>query len=163
MTRRYFTSHGPATVADFTWWSSLTVADARRGLEANAAAGRALESLDVDGTGYWWAGDTSAAGERDDPSPAAHFLQAYDEYIVAYRSPRTVVNLDGLAHPSVLQRPPLTHVLIVDGQVTGFWRREVHKDRVLLETSLLTQLTPDQQPRRRDGGGALRSLSRIAG
>ncbi len=33
LTRRYFTSHGPATVKDFTWWSSLTVADARRGLE----------------------------------------------------------------------------------------------------------------------------------
>ena len=31
LTRRYFTSHGPATIADFTWWSSLTVADTKRG------------------------------------------------------------------------------------------------------------------------------------
>ena len=120
------------------------MSDTRRGLESNAADGRALEALDVDGTAFWWAGDTSAADEPDDPSPTAHFLQAYDEYIVAYRSPRTVVNVGGFAHPSVLQRPPLTHVLIVDGQVAGFWRREVHIDRVLLETSLLTQLSPDQ-------------------
>jgi hypothetical protein len=26
LTRRYFTSHGPATVQDFAWWSGLTVA-----------------------------------------------------------------------------------------------------------------------------------------
>ena len=145
LTRRYFTSHGPATVGDFVWWSGLTVADTRRGLATNAANGGALEALDVDGTDYWWAGDTTSPAEPDDSSPTAHYLQAYDEYIVAYRSPRTVVNIDGLAHPSVLQRPPLTHVLILDGQVVGFWRRDLAKNRILLETSLLTQLTTEQK------------------
>jgi hypothetical protein len=33
LTRRYFTSHGPAMVQDFVWWSGLTVADAKLGLE----------------------------------------------------------------------------------------------------------------------------------
>lgn len=33
LTRRYFTGHGPAQVQDFAWWSGLTVADVRRGLE----------------------------------------------------------------------------------------------------------------------------------
>jgi hypothetical protein len=137
LTRRYFTSHGPATIGDFVWWSGLTVSDARRGLEANRAAGNELEALTVDRADYWWAGDTTSSSAPDDPSPTAHYLQAYDEYIVAYRSPRTVVNLEGLAHPSVLQRPPLTHVLILDGQVVGFWRRNLAKDRVVLETALL--------------------------
>src|SRR4051812_37664410 len=27
LTERYFTSHGPATIQDFAWWSSLTVAE----------------------------------------------------------------------------------------------------------------------------------------
>ncbi len=30
---RYFTSRGPATLQDFVWWSGLTTADARAGLE----------------------------------------------------------------------------------------------------------------------------------
>ncbi len=34
LARRYFSSHGPATVHDFAWWAGLTVTDARLGLEA---------------------------------------------------------------------------------------------------------------------------------
>jgi hypothetical protein len=30
LSERYFTSHGPASLQDFTWWSGLTVADAWR-------------------------------------------------------------------------------------------------------------------------------------
>jgi hypothetical protein len=33
LVRRYFTSHGPATVRDFVWWSGLTPRLATRGLE----------------------------------------------------------------------------------------------------------------------------------
>jgi hypothetical protein len=33
LTRRYFTSRGPATLQDFVWWSGLTTADARSGIE----------------------------------------------------------------------------------------------------------------------------------
>jgi len=33
LTLRYFRSHGPATLADFTWWSKLTLKDARAGLD----------------------------------------------------------------------------------------------------------------------------------
>src|SRR5262249_53053376 len=48
LTRRFFTSHGPATVRDFIWWSGLTTADARRGLEMNDA-----RSEIVNGLTYW--------------------------------------------------------------------------------------------------------------
>jgi len=145
LTRRYFTSHGPATIADFVWWSGLTVADTRRGLAANGANGTGLEQLDVDGAAYFWAGDTSDPSVADDPSPTIHLMQAYDEYIVAYRSPRTPINVDGLAHPSVLQRPPFTHAIIRDGQAVGFWRRQPAKERLVIETSLLTDLTASER------------------
>src|SRR5262249_31868758 len=38
---RFFSSHGPARLVDWAWWSGLTVADGRRGI---AAAGSALVS-----------------------------------------------------------------------------------------------------------------------
>jgi len=33
LTRRYFGSHGPAGLQDFAWWSGLSAAEAKRGLE----------------------------------------------------------------------------------------------------------------------------------
>lgn len=117
LTLRYFTSHGPATVRDFTWWSSLTVADARLGLAANPA----LEKLTVDGTDYYWAGDST--GGPDDPSPTAHILQGFDEYIVGYASPRTPINLASHGPHTVLNTPSWLNAFVIDGQLAGWWRR----------------------------------------
>ncbi len=50
LSRRFFSSRGPATAHDFAKWSGLTVADARLGVEG---AGRALESQEIDGKTYW--------------------------------------------------------------------------------------------------------------
>lgn len=133
LTLRFFTSHGPATIGDFTWWSSLTTADAKRGIEAN---GSELEQIDVAGERFWWAGDRGGSADPP-PSPTVHLMQAYDEFVVAYKSPRTPINVAGLASPAVLQRPPFYHAIFVDTQLVGFWRRLTAKrgftiDRVML-------------------------------
>jgi Winged helix DNA-binding domain len=142
LTRRYFTSHGPATIPDFTWWSSVTVADTKRGLEIN---GPALDRLDIDGTTYWWAGDTTDSAVPDDASPTVHLLQGYDEYIVAYRSPRPAINVSGKAGATGLSRPPFLHAIVLDTQVVGWWRRLMQKDRALIDTRLLIDLDRRQR------------------
>jgi hypothetical protein len=48
LTKRYFRSHGPATIRDFVWWSGLRTSDAKRGLEMNRA-----QNVIVNGTTYW--------------------------------------------------------------------------------------------------------------
>ncbi len=76
LARRYVTSHGPAQVADFVWWSGLTTADARRALElANLAV------HEIDGARYFAAPATKKAAVRD---PTVHLLPNYDEYLVAF-------------------------------------------------------------------------------
>ena len=119
LTRRFFTSHGPATTADFTWWCGVNGADTKRGIAAN---GSELEQLEVAGEKLWWAGDKG--GSADSPvSPSVHLMQAYDEYVVAYKSPRTPINVAGLTSSNVLQRPPFSHGVFLDTQIVGFWRR----------------------------------------
>lgn len=137
---RYFTSHGPATVGDFTWWSTLTVADARRGI---AAAGPALSKLTIDDTDYWWAADTTDGPA--DPSPTAHLLQGYDEYVVGYRSPRTPANLAGLGPHTVLNTPSWLNAFVIDGQLAGWWRRTVTKSGLAVETAPLRDLNRKEQ------------------
>lgn len=113
LVKRYFRSHGPATVADFAWWSGLTVGDAKRGLEINRATCKV-----VDSRSYWTLRD------RRQPAPATgsvHLLPIYDEYLVAYRD-RVVVphgpsTLRGSTGPVTFQ-----HAIAVDGQVAGTWR-----------------------------------------
>ena len=77
LARRYFASHGPATIRDFVWWSGLRTADAKRGLEMIRARCEV-----VNGHTYWTVGRTPAGELRP---RIAELLPIYDEYLVAYR------------------------------------------------------------------------------
>lgn len=133
LTLRYFTGHGPATVKDLTWWSSLTAADVRSGLDA---AGARLQREVVDGRTYWFA--PSSPGPRD-PAPTARLLQGYDEYFVGYGESKDVVGVGGV--------PPLTgiHVIVLDSQVVGNWKRTLKNGAVTVEADLVVPLDTDQR------------------
>ena len=128
---RYFRSHGPATIRDFTAWSSLTVADARLALER---AGRELERAEDEAGKVWY-----AAPARRKAPPAdlagAFLIPMYDETIVAYRDLRVV-----LAHP-----PPraglLDRAIVIDGYTLGSWRRTLARHSATLEATLFRPLT----------------------
>ncbi len=51
LTKRYFASHGPATVKDYAWWSSLSVAEVKRGIEIVASQ---LNHETLAGHDYWF-------------------------------------------------------------------------------------------------------------
>jgi hypothetical protein len=134
LTRRYFTSHGPATVKDFAWWSSLTVGQINRGVDL---LGSELVRDELDGRVYWSA---SAAPPRRDPSPTAHVLQGYDEYVIGYAESRPLTNLAG--RPVELpSETGLSHPIVLDSQQVGSWRRVVDRGRILARLTLATELT----------------------
>lgn len=138
LVQRYFASHGPSTIADFTWWSTLTVADTRRGLEA---AGDDLESFAVDGQTYWSApGSVPPASARSAPPPVVHLLQAFDEYVVGYQRTRSALDADGLSGGGAWNPNTFMNPVTVDGQVVGGWRRVTKGSGVLVETKLLRPL-----------------------
>ena len=100
LVRRYFTSHGPATLRDFAWWSGLTIADGRAGV---AACGDALVGEEAaDGT--LWISAASADLPGYDGPPAALMLGTFDELTVAHRDLRNV-HADGRATNELLRSP----------------------------------------------------------
>lgn len=121
LTRRYFTSHGPATVRDFVAWSGLTVSDARRGLEIATD----LEQVVV-GDRTYWAADLSAV---EAAAPRVHLIQLLEEYIMGYRESRDVMApLPGETVPR--------EVALLDGRMIGRWQRTSTRTAMTVEVQI---------------------------
>ena len=121
LARRYFTSHGPATLKDYVWWSGLTTADARAGIDAIQSE---LVAEDIAGKIYW----RSRRRPTDGTSPAAaYLLPAFDECFVAYRDR---VALDRAQAEEIARQYGRT--IVIDGRVAGTWRRTITNDTAVL-------------------------------
>lgn len=129
LAKRYFTSHGPATVKDAAWWSTLTTADIRRGIEA---AGATLVSEVIDGRTYWFA---PGRLPPKPPSPRIHLLQCYDELAIAYTESRDVFTGERPTTPAEANRP-FMHPVVLDGRVLGTWRREITPKGISIDIRL---------------------------
>lgn len=134
----YFSSHGPATLSDFVWWSGLTVTDARQGLEG---ARSGLQSSTLAGNTYWF---DPALGKVKATHPSVFLLPAFDEYIISYKD-RSAVLTEDHHKKAVSQNGIFWPVIIVQGQVAGTWKRSVEKEKVQLETHFFQSPTAPVQ------------------
>jgi hypothetical protein len=116
LTRRYFSSHGPATIRDFVWWSGLKTADAKRGLEMVRA-----RRLNVAGLAYWTVGRTPPIAARR-RRRTVHLLPIYDEYLVAYRDRVAVPHGPSTIDTRSGGLVTFQHALVIAGQVAGTWK-----------------------------------------
>jgi hypothetical protein len=125
LARRYFSSHGPATIHDFSWWSGLTVAETRAATEL---ARSSLEQDNVDARTFWF-GSTPAARAR---ASEAYLLPAWDEYTVAYRDRGDILDP---AHARKVNAGGgvLKPVVVMHDQVVGTWRRTIGKQAVVVD------------------------------
>jgi hypothetical protein len=134
LARRYFTSHGPATLKDYVWWSGLTVRDARAGIDL---AGSALVRDEIDGFTYWSA---DRRAPTPSASPSAQLLPNYDEYLIAYKDRHLVIGR-GSGDGVTRIKDPFVHHLVVDGRLAGSWTRTVKAGSVAVECA--TYARPD--------------------
>ena len=125
LTRRYFTSHGPATLQDFVWWSGLTTAAAKTGLDMLQ---RRLAQEVIDGKTYWLPRSKSAVQAS---SRAAYLLPAYDEYLVAYKDRSAALEpIDG--KPTIPGNAVFSSSIVLGGRVVGRWTRSFKENSVVI-------------------------------
>ena len=135
LVKRYFVSRGPATLHDFTWWSGLTVADAKNGLEASKGE---LVSIDINGLTNWMARHQPPINSK---APLAHLLPAYDEFAVAYGDRTAIINPKYLTEAKHVIFAP---AVVVNNQVAGTWKRTIKKNEVEVILDLFGKLSKAQ-------------------
>jgi hypothetical protein len=129
LTRRYFTSHGPATLQDFSWWSSLPSADARAAIELLA---REITTHEIGGKTFF-----SAAGQDLYTGHDAHLLPPYDEFFIAYRDRSAFIDPADLARTGTrLSSFPF----IIGGRAAGTWKKVPRKGAMVIRTRSFARL-----------------------
>ncbi|NVB78069.1 MAG: winged helix DNA-binding domain-containing protein [Kofleriaceae bacterium] len=148
LARRYFTTRGPASERDFSWWCQLPAADVR---EAIALAGDDLIAETIDGTKLLRGAKTTKAAK----GPRAYLLPPFDEYTVAYAD-RSHVGAPPATATTFNERTMLGPNLVLDGQVIGSWKRTAGKKKVTIE------LSPWQKVATKDRGALEEAAVRYA-
>jgi hypothetical protein len=138
LAKRYFTSHAPATLADFHWWSGLSMPDARMGLESIKSG---LKRFDVEGKTYFVQEELLDA--KSDES--LFLLPAFDEYCVSYKD-RSAVFAPEWHGQAITNNGIFKPIIVVNGRVEGIWKRTMQKNKVIVEmTFFSTNFKADEE------------------
>jgi hypothetical protein len=131
LARRYFAMHGPATTADFSWWTGLSLGDARRAI---ASAG--LSRAEIDHREMW------GVATRPVRSGELHLLPAYDEFTVGYRDRSDFLDAE---HTHVARGGIFSPVIALDGRLVGTWGRRTTRKGVTIAATFFAGARPDDR------------------
>jgi hypothetical protein len=146
---KYFSSHGPATIKDYVWWSGLKVSDARIGIERMKSK---LVEEEINGNTYYMPKNIQKL--EDDGRPV-HLLPAFDEYLVSYAdrsaalgNPELQMTLKKMLKDP--EKPAIIYsngifvpVVVVDGEVVGAWSRKIQKEKAVITLRQYVRLSKD--------------------
>ncbi len=138
MLLRYLTSHGPATVRDFAWWTKLTLAAIQRALPLVSDR---LEVRPGDGEAVYERpgldAEVAAAGSAVDE---LHLLPGFDEIVLGY--PDRMVLIDPDHHTLLVpgNNGIFQRGILHEGRIVGLWRRGGRAGKRALETTIFDGL-----------------------
>ncbi|MGE8342438.1 MAG: winged helix DNA-binding domain-containing protein [Flavobacterium sp.] len=129
---RYFESHGPATVYDFSWWSGFPATICKKTINAIELR---LENITIDNQQYWF-----KQGLRDEENfrESLHFLPAFDEILISYKTRDVSFNTE---HQSKVftNNGIFKPIILENGKVIGIWKRTIKKDHAKIETEFFNE------------------------
>jgi hypothetical protein len=130
LAKRFFISHGPATVADFAHWAGIKIAEAKMGLEF---ARESLVHEQLNGNEYWLSPNiTSKQG--------TFLLPAYDELLIGYKDRSPSFEKYGTT-PISTYNGMFYATIVEDGQVVGLWKRTIKETTIDIDLHPIAPLT----------------------
>ena len=118
---RYIDGHGPASPADFAWWSGLPIGTARRAAEASADR---LDTVDVEGETLYL---SRLRPRRSSTAPDVLALPPFDEYFLSYANRAVACPPEFVS--TVAQGGMMRPVIVARGKVVGLWTHSLALSR----------------------------------
>lgn len=134
LTLRYFQSRGPASLKDFMWWTGLPKSEALKGI---ASTDERLTSEVIAGDPYWYIPTDTKIPTI--PSRAV-LLSSFDEYLLGYKDRSAM--MDTIHNKRINPGNAMfSSTILLDGRVTGLWKRTLKKDHVHIDATPLASFS----------------------
>lgn len=135
---RFFTSHEPASLKDFAYWSGLTLTDARKAI---LLANSQLKAIEIEGATYFVgaAFHTPIVPVKN----SAHLMAGFDEYFLPYRNRHTIIDVDHANHVTPGGNGVFKPTVVVNGTVCGVWARQVKTKTAKVSVHLFPGMSCD--------------------
>ncbi len=128
LAERYFRSHSPATLQDFSWWSGLSLTEAREamGYIRGQLVTDRLEAQEM---------LVHESCQEAEEKGIVHLMPSYDEYLISYKDRSPVLDLQhcrqaytpyGIFYP----------VLLRDGRIVGNWKKTGNGAKMKIDHTL---------------------------
>lgn len=111
--------------------------DARSGIEAVKPR---LENTIINDQSYWYT-PVTPDGNADS---IAYLLPSYDEYTVGYKDRSTIYDGSHAEKLSAFRESILTQTILLEGEISGTWKRTIKKKEVVVEVAPFTLLIRSQ-------------------
>lgn len=140
LSRKYFRSHGPATLEDFVWWSGLNISDCKAGVEAIRSE---LIHERWKSQIFIRHHESRTRGFR---CGTVTLLPSYDEYLIGYKSRHVAVHPDH-SHHAHNNSGIFWPVILLDGKVVGNWSApggKIHTNIFLPDVTITEEALKEQ-------------------
>jgi hypothetical protein len=137
LTSKYFMTRGPATIQDFTWWSGLTVKEAKEGI-ANLDSKFLHENMNGKEFIFY---DHPVKDIRNVQS--TFLIPDYDEYGISYKD-RSIYNHPKMTEGEKIEGQFYIHGIAVEGFNGGKWVRTTKGNKPVIKIYPFKSLTVTQ-------------------
>ncbi|WP_394775549.1 winged helix DNA-binding domain-containing protein [Flavobacterium sp.] len=132
LAKRYFESHGPATLLDFSWWSGFPRTTCKIALNALELQ---LNFVETEGQTYWFGNQIS---DENHFRESVHFLPAFDEILISYKTREVSILLEHQSK-AFTNNGIFKPIIMENGKVIGTWKRTIKKDHAKIETQFFNE------------------------
>jgi hypothetical protein len=138
LARKFFTSHGPATIQDFAWWSGLKLTECRQALELIKDD---FVSESGGGRVFWMKNDMKISSTND---PLPLLLPPFDEYVVSYTNRSEMIG--DVHYGKVMTKNGLfSPTVMLNGKIVGSWKKVMKKGSPQIALSFFEKTTQKTQ------------------